>query len=290
MGERPGDRDDLLGGRAQGADASARIDRPVAEALEQRRRLVAHPLEVEERPATRLVGEEDALGDGQLLDQVELLVDRRHPAARGSPAGSPSGSGSPRDDDLARGRLDRAGDALDQGRLAGAVGPEQAVDLALEHLEVDALERPHARVLLDQPADLEHLGRGRRRHRHQRTTSGRRLRWAISSPASTFSGAAAPDRVLVLDREHAVEAALVERVDVAPPSRPRRAPGSETATSPCPRDRTRGSRCGRRSRSGCARPGTSRRPWRGRGSRGRRTGAAPRPGRSRSRAGARGRS
>ena len=41
----------------------------------------AHPLEIEQRPAARLVGEEDALGDRQVLDQVELLVDRRDAAA-----------------------------------------------------------------------------------------------------------------------------------------------------------------------------------------------------------------
>src|SRR5262249_22161398 len=50
---------------------------------------------------------------------------------------------------------DRARDALDQRRLAGAVRPEQAVDLARAHVEVDAAERSHAGVLLDELAHLE---------------------------------------------------------------------------------------------------------------------------------------
>ena len=43
-------------------------------------------------------------------------------------------------------------------------------------------QRAHARVLLDQAADLEH-GRGI----HQATSSGRSVRWAIRRPISTFS-------------------------------------------------------------------------------------------------------
>jgi hypothetical protein len=69
--------------------------------------------------------------------------------------------------DLAGGRLDDARHALDQRRLAGAVGTEQAVDLARLHVEVDALERAHAGELLDEPADLE--------DRAHPTTSGRRF-------------------------------------------------------------------------------------------------------------------
>ena len=85
------------------------------------------------------------------------------------------------------------------------------MDLALADVEVDPLERLDARVLLDEPADLEHRGEGLGGHP---TTSGRRLRWAISRPGFDLLRAAAPDRVLVLHREHAVESALVERVDV----------------------------------------------------------------------------
>ena len=50
------------------------------EAREQRGGVAVHLVAVEQRPAPRLVGEEDALGDGQVVDEVELLVDRRDAA------------------------------------------------------------------------------------------------------------------------------------------------------------------------------------------------------------------
>ena len=52
----------------------------------------------------------------------------RRPGARAA-AGSPGGRGSPSTSDLARGRRDQPGDALDQRRLAGAVLADEAVDL-----------------------------------------------------------------------------------------------------------------------------------------------------------------
>ena len=47
------------------------------------------------------------------------------------------------------------------------------------------LQRLDARVVLDQAADLEDLARSR--PSITPTISGRRVRWAISSPVSTFS-------------------------------------------------------------------------------------------------------
>ena len=109
------------------------------------------------------------------------------------------------------------------------------MDLAGADVEVDALERPHARVLLDQAADLED------RRVIRRTISGRRWRVRDPQPLLDLLRRAAPDGVLVLDREHAVEAALVERVDVARGSRPGRGRGCGSATSPCPTGRSRAS-------------------------------------------------
>ena len=48
--------------------------------------------------------------------------------------------------------LQRAADAIDQGRLARAVGPDQAEPLALLDLEVDAVERDEAAEALAEPA------------------------------------------------------------------------------------------------------------------------------------------
>ena len=79
-GQGPRDRDDLLRGRPQRPHLRPRGDRLMAEPRQQRARHAAHLVEVEQRPATRLVGQEDALRDRQVLDQIELLIDRRDPA------------------------------------------------------------------------------------------------------------------------------------------------------------------------------------------------------------------
>ena len=78
--ERAGDRHDLLRRRPQLPDLGPHRDRLVPEPGEQRLRVPVHPVEVEQRPAARLVREEDALGDAQVGHEVELLVDRRDAA------------------------------------------------------------------------------------------------------------------------------------------------------------------------------------------------------------------
>ena len=92
-------------------------------------------------------------------------------------------------------------------------------------------------------------------------------------------GRAAPDRVLVLDRQHAVEPALVERVDVA--AEVDLAEAGDAVAPPAHVPRVVLARRGAAEEPvavALAR-GTSRRPWRARARRGRRRAAAPRPGR-----------
>jgi hypothetical protein len=170
---------DLLRSGPQSPHLRAHRDRVVSEPREQRRGLPVHLVEVEQRPAARLVRQEDALGDAQVRDEVELLVDRRDAALERS-RGITVRKRLAKEEDLAAGRLHRAGDALDERRLAGAVGTEQAVDLGRVDVEIDPLERFDSRKLLDEVPDLENL-------RHS-TTSPRRLVWAIRRPASTSSG------------------------------------------------------------------------------------------------------
>ena len=126
----------------------------MVEALEQRRRLGAHPRAVEQAEPARLVAEEDALGDAQVLDQVELLVDRPDPEGHGLRRLA-DGQQLAVDADLSLGRGDHARHALDQRRLPGPVGTEQAVHLPGAHVEVHALQGEHPRVLLLDPPDLE---------------------------------------------------------------------------------------------------------------------------------------
>ena len=56
----------------------------------------------------------------------------------------------------ARGRGQQGGEHVDGGRLAGAVGAEEAVDLARRDGQVDPVDRPRPLLeLLDQPLDLD---------------------------------------------------------------------------------------------------------------------------------------
>ena len=96
-----------------------------------------------ESAARELVSEEDVLGDRQAVDDVELLVhrrdaelDRRLGRRDLDPLAGPG--------DLALVRSMDARQHLDQGGLARAVLPEDAVHLAGEHFEVDAPQRVHA--------------------------------------------------------------------------------------------------------------------------------------------------
>jgi hypothetical protein len=60
------------------------------------------------------------------------------------------------EDDRAGARVDQPGDGLEQGRLAGAVGPEQGDDLALLDFEVDTEQHLHLVVgHIDPAADEE---------------------------------------------------------------------------------------------------------------------------------------
>ena len=180
------DRDDLLRRRAQSLNPCPWRDRAVAESLEQRLGVAAHALEVEQRPAPGLVGEEDRLRDGQVLDQVELLVDRRHPAAQGTRrvAGGKRLAG---EQDLARVGSTAPETHLIRVDLPAPLGPSRqwtSRSLTSKSTPDRALTPGNSLV---KPADLEDLLRVRLR-RHHPTTSGRRLLWAITSPCSTFSG------------------------------------------------------------------------------------------------------
>ena len=123
-----------------------------------------------EAAARQLVAEEDVLGDRQAVDQVELLVDRRDARAQGRERRR-EGDLFALPADGAGVRLVGAGEHLDQGRLAGAVLPEQAVHLAGADLEVDAVEGADAGELLDDAGHLEQRGAHVDIHRPDRRAS-----------------------------------------------------------------------------------------------------------------------
>ncbi|GMA36645.1 hypothetical protein GCM10025876_28490 [Demequina litorisediminis] len=101
-----------------------------------------------------LVAQEDVLGDGEALDNIEFLVHGRDAEfERGD--GAVDGDGLAVPDNLALVGLVGAGQGLDEGGFAGAVLAQHTVDLAWAHLEVDSFERAGAAEGLHEAPDLE---------------------------------------------------------------------------------------------------------------------------------------
>ena len=142
VGQRPRHADDLLAGGGQAADLGGGRDLGVAEAREEPGGRLAARSALGEAAAGHLVPEEDVLGDGQALDEVELLVDRRDAEVHGGlRVGEVDLLALPGDGALVG--LVHAGEHLDEGRLAGAVLAREAVHLAGADVEVDPAERDH---------------------------------------------------------------------------------------------------------------------------------------------------
>ena len=117
---------------------------------------VEHPQHRAERAlAADLAGQEQVARDVERRGDGEGLVD-------GLDAGVPrvlraSGSGPAAvDEDAARGRGQRSGQALDQRRLAGAVVADHREDLAGVQGQVDGVEPDDPAEELDEAASLEH--------------------------------------------------------------------------------------------------------------------------------------
>src|SRR5581483_11147967 len=127
--QRPGDLDHLLLGDGKVADERHRVE-VEADARGDRARLRGHPPPVDEAVPARLAADEDVLGDGDVRGEGELLVDRDDAEAlRRVRIGERHRL--PVKDDLAPVRALRAGEDLEEGRLAGAVLAEERVYLPM---------------------------------------------------------------------------------------------------------------------------------------------------------------
>ena len=115
---------------------------------------VGEPSPADEESRARLAADEHILGDRHVGGEGEFLIDRDNADALGV-------VGRREDDrlaiefDFARVCAVRAGQDLQQRRLAGAVLAKQGVDLGLAHFEMDVLERKHAGETLADPGHLE---------------------------------------------------------------------------------------------------------------------------------------
>ena len=116
--------------------------------------LAAHHAPLDPPEAARLAADVDVLGDREVRAEVHFLVDGADaPALRLVRAREEHAP--PVELDRAAVDLVRPGQHLEQGRLAGAVLPEQRVHFAGEEAEVDTVERLHARERLLDAGHLE---------------------------------------------------------------------------------------------------------------------------------------
>ena len=140
---------------------------------------------------------EHVLHHRQALDQGVFLEDHAHlPAHPAQGPAAQAGDLHPVQPDLAAARLDQAVDAADQGRLAGPGRTDQGQDLALGHLQVDALQgQVPRRIALGQrlqaqqgppPRPPASLSGSRRRRRWRRRSCG-------SRPSPTCGGSRRSD-------------------------------------------------------------------------------------------------
>src|SRR5207248_6892839 len=97
---------------------------------------------------------EDVLLDGELAEDAGLLGEVAQ-AEAGALVHGELADVLAVEEDLALVGGDLAGGHAEAGGLAGAVGAEQADDLADVHVEIDAVHDLAAAVVLDQPLDFQ---------------------------------------------------------------------------------------------------------------------------------------
>jgi hypothetical protein len=102
----------------------------------------------------RLERELDVLQRRSLREQAGDL-ERARDAEAGDPLGGLAGDVAPGEDDPATRRLQEAGEQMEQGGLAGAVGADQRVHGPLGDTEVHVADRAEALELLGQALRLQ---------------------------------------------------------------------------------------------------------------------------------------
>src|SRR5205823_2058793 len=106
------------------------------------------------RPAVR--ADQHVLGHGHLIEEA-LVLERASDAEAGDPMGGEADelpAAVVERDPAGRRRVD-AGDQVEDGRLSGAVGPDEADDLALLHLEAEIVYGPEAAEVFRQAVGFE---------------------------------------------------------------------------------------------------------------------------------------
>jgi hypothetical protein len=99
------------------------------------------PADVAEGRTGEAMAEREVVDGAQLAHQPQLLVDEAEPVVAGSRDLAEAEGLAVEFGHRTRLRVVVAGEDLDQGGLAGAVGTDQGVDLAGHDLEIDVLQR-----------------------------------------------------------------------------------------------------------------------------------------------------
>ena len=156
--ERAGDLYELALGRTQATGQRGRRDLE-AELREQLADAISDGAAVDEpSAATRRAGlhADDVVGDGEVREEVVVLVDHRDPGLERRGRGREA-HGMAVEEHLADRRANRAGEHLDERALARAVLPDEGPDAPRSQLGVDVAQDPRRAVCV---ADADRRQRG----------------------------------------------------------------------------------------------------------------------------------
>ena len=102
----------------------------------------------------QLVGMGDVFEYGETAEQQVELESPHHPLP-GNQVGTHSGDVLALKVNLSSGRLEKSGDEVEQRRLAGTIGPDDAEDFPFVDVKVEPIDRIHAAEALLQVVDLK---------------------------------------------------------------------------------------------------------------------------------------
>ncbi len=108
--------------------------------------------------AAEMVADGDVLGDGEVGEQRQILIDHLDAAGSGLHRVEMRIFSSGNDDAAAWFRPQDAGHDLDQGRFARAVFTNQAMDLALFKRHVDVTQGNHAAESFGDRVEVDEFG------------------------------------------------------------------------------------------------------------------------------------
>ena len=182
--DRASDGDHLLGGDGIGVERTPNVDLEI-EPSEQRAGFGLHATAVEQAQAAEPAAEPDVLGDRAKADEVDLLVDGGDPLGLGV-AGRRGLEGPTVERHLAPVAAVKAGQDLDERRLAGPVLPHQGVDFASRDIERRVAQGRHRAEALGDVAHAEtRRWRGGRDHDGRAILDharGGEVRWIAAAP------------------------------------------------------------------------------------------------------------